>query len=207
MRKQVSHRHYIFDNYTNEKRWMSYYHQIREVLISHPDTCLIIGVGDGIVPAIIRHYGITVDTFDYEEKMSPTYCGDIKAIGSLVSQQYDCVVCCQVLEHIEFIHFTSVIKQLHSICKKRLILSLPEHMLLFSLCVYIPRLKYHAMNLIIPRFWKKKIKMDGQHYWEVGIKGKSKKYIKSLLNRYFNVINDYNAIGNLYNWFVIADKP
>lgn len=206
MEKQVAFEFYNFNNYVNRKRWMSYYHQVNEVIKSNSKTCLVIGKGDGIVPAILQHCGLDVDTFDYEDQMKPTYLGDIRKIHEIVDREYDCIVCCQVLEHIEYEYFESVIESLRRICKKRLILSLPEIMLLLSIDIYVPGIKDKGAYITIPRFWKKRTRRGGQHMWEVGLKGKGKKKIKRIISKHFRIIRDYNAGGNLYNWFIIADS-
>ncbi|MCM1467223.1 MAG: hypothetical protein NC086_03670, partial [Alistipes sp.] len=128
MKTQVKKEHYNFDKYVDEARWMSYYYQVKEALASGSKSFLIIGKGDGIVPAIIQELvGLNgvVDTFDYDEQLQPTYIGDIRELSNVVTKKYDCILCCQVLEHLEYKYFESIIKEIDNICNSRVILSLP----------------------------------------------------------------------------------
>ena len=115
--KEVSSRNYCFDQYIDINRWASYYRQISEIVRSGPDSILFIGVGDGIVPAIIKHAlpDTLCDTFDFDEDLGPDIVGDVRNISEVVEKKYDCVLCCQVLEHIDYSYFSNIIGQLSEI--------------------------------------------------------------------------------------------
>ena len=198
---QVKKEHYDFFNYVSKERWMSYYYQIREAFEAE---CSV--KGDGIVPAVLKGHIEKVDTFDYDSALLPTYVGDLKNLNEIVKESYDCVVCCQVLEHIERQNFADIIWQISNICTKRMILSLPLHKISFSLCVDFPKFHHKILNIIITRFWVKRLPWEGQHYWEVGIKGSYKKQILNILERYFNIGNEYIVPENPYHWSVILEK-
>jgi hypothetical protein len=149
--------------------------------------------------------GGNIDTFDFDEALKPTYLGDLREIDQIVKKRYECVICCQVLEHLEYKYFRDIIEKLSIICSKVLILSLPCRMIEFSAYFAIPHFGDKEVHIIIPRFWEKKLKWVGQHYWEIGIKGKSKKDILAVISDYFVVRKQYNASGHMYHWYIIAD--
>lgn len=62
-----------FNKYVSRKRWMSYWHQVKEVLDTQPKSVLLIGIGNGIIPAILKEKGIQVYTFDNDESLSPDF--------------------------------------------------------------------------------------------------------------------------------------
>lgn len=207
---QVKKEHYSFGRYVDESRWMSYYHQINEALLSGCKSILIIGKGDGIVPAILKQLlnntEHKVDTFDFDQELLPTYCGDIRDIRSIVSQKYDCIMCCQVLEHLEKKYFEEIIKELYFLSNSRLILSLPVHKFSFSIILDFPKFHHKVLNIVIQRLWKKNMVWKGEHYWEIGIKGSRKKDILKLLSQYFVIRREYMVPENTYHWFAILDK-
>jgi hypothetical protein len=117
---------YNFETYCTKFRFTTYHEQIKLCLGCKPKSILVIGPGDHIVPIILRHLlsNTIVDTFDIRE--GSTYKGDLREISNIVTQKYDCILCCEVLEHIEFEYFDSIIKQLKQITNKSLIISVPK---------------------------------------------------------------------------------
>lgn len=112
---QVKSEHYMFKSYVSSERWDSYYYQIRETLeCENARRVLVIGVGDGIVPSIIKMMNdkIDVDTFDIDGTLNPNICGDITQLSLKIKQKYDVIVCCQVCEHIKFGKFDRILNEL-----------------------------------------------------------------------------------------------
>lgn len=206
---QVEKGHYDFSKYVGKGRWMSYYYQIKEMVDSGAKSFLVIGKGDGLVPHIVEQIirGGVVDTFDFDENLSPTYIGDIRNLCDIVKKEYDCIVCCQVLEHIEWKHFERVIKQINSICSSRVIISLPVYKLGFSIFIDFPRFHNKSWNIIIPRFWRNRLsRWNGEHYWEVGIKNHTQKDVLKVLERRFELVKEYFVPENTYHWFIILNS-
>lgn len=108
--KQVGKEHYDFDKYIDEYRWSSYYLQIKNVMRKDIKKVLIIGVGDGIVPNIIKilNSQINVVTFDFAQDLKPDIYGDVRKLSLIVTEQFDAIICCQVLEHLPFEEFENV---------------------------------------------------------------------------------------------------
>lgn len=125
---------YNFETYCNKFRFATYHEQIRLCLGCKPKSILVIGPGDHIVPVVLQHLlpKAIVDTFDIRD--GSTYKGDLREISNIVTDKYDCILCCEVLEHIEFEYFEYIIEQLKNICNKSLIISVPKFN--GKLCVY-----------------------------------------------------------------------
>lgn len=117
---------YPFLKYCNKNRWDTYYKQLELAYMTGSKSFLIIGPGDHIVPVVLRRIipDAIVDTFDIRE--GSTYQGDLCNISDIVTKHYDCILCCEVLEHIEFEYFEIILNQLKSICKK-IIISIPKY--------------------------------------------------------------------------------
>jgi hypothetical protein len=160
--------------YAHKLRWISYWHQIQEVLSGDYKTILIIGIGDGIVPEVIRHCcrqkgGDTkVLTLDLEEPLKPDIVGDLRDIKSLTKGlNIDCILCSQVLEHIEFKYFESILYDMSQVANK-VIISLPHaHRTLFRIKIKIPFITEKTFEIMVPRKFKG-IQVHKYHHWELG---------------------------------------
>lgn len=204
---QVTIDHYDFEKYVDIARWNSYYYQIAEILQNHCKNVLIIGKGDGIVPNLLSNMGngIHITTFDFEQNLKPDIVGDIRNIDTLVTPHvYDCIMCCQVLEHLEYKWFRCILEKFQKILTPQgiIIISLPQHMLRLKLELRFGRMKLRKLWLF-QRFWEGEYKFNGEHYWEVGAKGYSKKNILALYKQYFDIVREYSVFQNTFHWFAI----
>ena len=148
----------IFKNvtqYADKFRWETYRNQIVEVLARDFESILIIGVGDGIVPLVIKYclsqlnLKTFVTTMDLEEDLNPDIVGDIRDIKNLVkAQKFDCILCCQVLEHLEFKYLEQILSDFSTIAKTVLI-SLPHsRRSIFHFTLKIPKIKKLDINIL-----------------------------------------------------------
>ncbi len=206
---------YHFADYADLRRWISYYIQIKEAVSNDCRSFLVIGAGDGIVPCVIKHImeekyrngDVLVHTFDCDEELNPDITGDVKDICRLIgNRRYDCVLACQVLEHLEYKYFRRIIKQISRICKKRFVLSLPVSKISVSFWIDLPKIHNKYWNIVIQRFWKREFLFDGQHYWEAGIRNHSKKDIIMVCSEFFRVTKTEHPPLHPYHWFVVMDK-
>lgn len=207
---QVTIEHYDFEKYVDIPRWNSYYYQITEILKNNCKNILIIGKGDGIVPNLLSSLGneIHITTFDFDQNLKPDIVGDIRDIDILLpSCIYDCIMCCQVLEHLEHQWFKPILAKFQKILIPQgiIIVSLPQHMLRLKLEFRFGRMKLKKLWLF-QKFWEGKYIFNGEHYWEVGAKGFSKKDILAIYDEYFDVIREYSVFQNTYHWFAILRK-
>lgn len=196
-----------WNNYLQKERWVSYWHQIDEILsdasASEKCTCLVIGNGDNIVSEILMKFGIEVYTLDYSKSLEPDFCGDVREIEKILDgKKFDYVLCCQVLEHIEYKYFESILEQLSKVVNKKFIISLPQQTFNLKIHVHIPKLPNININKLFHKFWVKDFESE-QHYWEIGIKNYPIKMIKNDMKKYFKIEKDYTDSINTYHHFFI----
>ena len=67
-------------SYDSKRRFVSYWHQIREVISCDPLQVLEIGVGSGFVSRYLRGRGIAVKTVDIDASLEPDVVADGKKI-------------------------------------------------------------------------------------------------------------------------------
>lgn len=195
--KQVRADHYDFLRYVDIERWNSYWHQISEVLITNPKKVLVIGIGDGIVIDCLRKAGIDVKTLDMDSDVTPDYLGSVSNIADILNEKFDTILCAQVLEHLPYEYFESIISQLKDCLEKALVLSLP-----FS---HVKIRIFNKTIFLMPKFYKP-VKFKGQHYWQIGNKGYSKSMIENVLRNYFKVEKSFHVPVYPYHLFYILKK-
>ena len=208
---QVSKNHYEFNNYLQIPRWTSYWHQIDEVLKIKPKNVLVIGDGDGVISAVLRNFleypsdEKIVFTFDFDKDLNPDFHGDVREIQQIMAGvRVDCILCCQVLEHIEYKHVNNVLEQFKQI-SNHVVISLPySHKVLLRASLKLPKCKYRSFCLHIPTFYRK-YSFNGEHYWELGTRQVSQKKIIKLLSDYFEIKKKYHVSENIYHVFFILE--
>lgn len=170
---------------------------------------MLIGIGDGIVKKIINilEPAIKIETFDFDKGLNPDIVGDIRMIDTFVNKSYDCIVCCQVLEHIEYKYFEPILKQLRKICNGKLIISIPRREFKVRIAFRLPKQKKETKLVInFTRFYERHMNFTGEHYWEVGNAEYRKKDILKVISKYYQILNNYQIFENPYHWFIICSN-
>ncbi|MDR1584381.1 MAG: class I SAM-dependent methyltransferase [Prevotellaceae bacterium] len=191
---QVEKEHYDFSKYVNLPRWNSYWHQIAETMVLKPQTVLVIGIGDNIVGEMLIKQGIKVYTFDFDSALKPDFVGDIRNIDTILDgKRFDVILCCQLLEHLPYENFENILSRLKTLADN-VIISLPH------VC---PQLKT-ALKLRLAFFaFCRKYKFNGEHYWEIGYRGYTKRKIRNSIRKYFMIKKEFLAQHNNYHLFFV----
>jgi ubiquinone/menaquinone biosynthesis C-methylase UbiE len=197
---------YLTLEYNSKSRWLSYWYQISETMEDSPSNVLLIGKGSGITGNAIRQLSGSktgVLTVDINNAVNPDVAGDVRLLP-FASDSFDVAVCCQVLEHIPFNEFSTALRELHRVAKKRVIISLPHKRKHFKLSYHVPFLK--ERTIIIKHPFTVKHCKSKQHYWEI-CRGVSKKEVKKHLTRYFDIRKEFlNEINCTHRFFVLQRK-
>lgn len=203
MEKQVDKSIYDFKKYVSKMRWMSYWHQMDEILNVEAENILIIGDGDGLIRKMLLDR-IKVSTLDIDEEMKPDFLGSITDLDLICNIKFDIVLCCQVLEHIPFTLFEECLKKISKITSKKVIISLPQKYYRFQVGLYLWK-NGKEIRYICNR---KNVKhaFDGEHYWEIGAKGCSLSAIRSLMKKYFVIEKDYTSTNPYHHFFILSPQ-
>lgn len=180
---------YNFKDYVSLPRWASYYYQISTLTELSPERILEIGLGSRAVYTLLKEMGFSIASFDNNRELSPDILGDIRNIsGFFRENQFDCVCCFQVLEHLPFNEFESIIGSISKIASKYAVISLPYSGYTFGAEFRISRVGERIVNFTfrIPRFWCKH-SYDGIHYWEIGKKGYPLSRIEWILSKHYKI--------------------
>lgn len=195
---------YFSKKYISKKRWLSYWYQIKEVLDLAPRSVLEIGVGNKIVSDFIRTQSIDIKTLDINPELKPDFVGSVLEIP-FKSNQFDVVLCAEVLEHLPLEEFKKALKEIKRVSGKYVVLSLPHWGISLYLGIKLPLLKKLEIFLKCPFY--KKHKFIGEHYWEIGKRGYSLRKIKGLIGQVgFKILKDYLVFDVPYHHYFILSK-
>lgn len=185
---QVSAHHYQ-RAYISWDRWCQYHWQISQTLNAAPQNALVIGVGDGIVPHVLRHYGVDIRTLDIAADLTPDFVSSVHQMP-LADNSFDVVLCCEVLEHMPYHLSIAAIRELHRVTARRCLVSVPHATLSFALLCRLPVVHLHEMRVRVPHVFWKRFTPNREHYWELGYRGYSvRRFCRDLRNIGFMLIS------------------
>jgi len=189
--------------YDSVNRWVSYWHQINEVLDLNPKKVLEIGIGNKTTSNYLKNWGIEVTTLDANEGLKPDVVSDVLRMP-LNNDSFDVILCAEVLEHLPFEKFEEALKELKRVTKRYLVLSLPHFGPAVKISFKFPFIEERklAFKLFLPF----EHKYNGDHYWEIGKRGYSEGRIKKAISKYFTIKKDFIPFENQYHHFFILEK-
>lgn len=127
-----------------------------------------------------------------------------------LAESFDMVLCCQVLEHLEFSAFEESLLEIKRVLKKNgsLILSLPDLQRLYKCLFQIPKLGEIRLfiEIWVPEFLKREWKYNGEHYWNIANKTfPLKKVRKVIFGVGFLAKNEYRVFELPWHRFFVLD--
>ncbi|MCK4735029.1 MAG: methyltransferase domain-containing protein [Methanophagales archaeon] len=204
---QVPKEHYYKD-YDDVTRFISYFYQIDSVIKTNPKTILEVGIGNKTVSNYLKQFGFDITLCDFDVNLEPDVVADVGDLP-FKDDKFDAVLACEILEHIPFEDVSMALSELKRISKKYVIISIPDSSffteLLFNINIPFLNKKLLHYVLSIP-FFTHKFKKTNEHYWEMGYKNYSKKQIRKLLKRYFEIKKEFQPILNPCHYFFILEK-
>jgi SAM-dependent methyltransferase len=200
---QVSKDHYDFQQYVSKERWMSYWHQLNEVIRLKPTSVLEIGAGAGIFKNIAIQFGVPVRTVDIDSDLRPDYLASVLELP-FINNAFDVVACFQLLEHLPYEKSLIAIKEIARIATRYVVISLPDAKRIWRYSFHIPKLGEKNYFLKLPRLSGMDNKFDGQHYWQINNKGYPlSKIVSDFENSGLKILNTYYVPENTYQRFFI----
>jgi len=176
---------YLEDAYFTPQQMSSLMEQFMRIRIMRPETILEVGLGNGMLAAMLRQIGIKVTTVDVNPNLEPDIVSDIKSLPLKLTSKFDIVVCCEVLEHIRFDEFEENIRIFKSL-SNNLFLTLPFDAKHFGFAGILRLPKKGTRE--IGFWWRTKItkKIPSEHFWEIGHSLEtSKKNIKAIITKFY----------------------
>jgi len=206
MNPQVEPNHYFNESYDTKERFISYWHQINEIIKLDPKRVLEIGIGNGLVSSYLKQRGFKVTTMDIDERLKPDVAGSVLSIP-FPDKSFEAVACFEVLEHLPYEEFAKALSEVHRIARKYAVLSLPDLTKAYRVDIQIPKLGELKRLISLPRLKPPKHEFDGEHYWEIGKAGYPLGRILGDMNRAgFHVLKSYRVFERPYHRFFVLKK-
>jgi SAM-dependent methyltransferase len=193
--------HYTSLRYDTKRRWASYWHQIDETLAVSPRSVLIVGVGSGVVSTYLREAGVDVTTLDVVDELGPDLLADVRAIPAEAGA-FDVVVCCQVLEHIEYAAVPAALAELARVARRRVVLSLPRRGRYWELTLRVPPLPRFSRAGVLPN--RRPYRGDDEHRWELGPRAVPPRDFEALLAEHVTLERSYHVPEHPYHVFYVG---
>lgn len=204
MKRTVNFSRFADNSYFNKTQWISFSEQVRLIKkYTYSSLVLEIGKGTGITQFVsnelLKNNHLC---YDIDASLEPDILGNLLDIKEKINEKFDLIVCFQVLEHIDFMHFENIVSDLAKLTNSYVIISLPM----------VGRIPIYLQGRIIKSIFsfelvirtKYKYSIDISHYWEIGSsKATSKKNLGDIINKYFKIIEEFRPSGQTYHYFYV----
>jgi predicted SAM-dependent methyltransferase len=174
------------------------YYQYRDVQ-RWPDArkILIIGPGQGLDTAVFRSRGYKVVTFDIDATFEPDVIGSVHDLSSFADREFDVAIASHVLEHLPPEYLDRSLSELARVARY-CIVYLPVTGRIARLRV-TPGIRGWDWSFTISLFNffdkpdpRRPKYCRGQHYWEVGRRGFTRKNLHRRFSKFFHVAGSYH---------------
>jgi len=206
MKPQVEPNHYFNESYDSKGRFISYWHQIHEIVRVRPKRVLEIGIGNRFVSKYLKERRVNILTLDIDKKLNPDIVGSVLDVP-FPDNLFEVVACYELLEHLQYENFYKALSEIFRVSRSYAILSLPDASKVYRLYIQIPKLGIFKRLISLPSFKKPINNFNGEHYWEIGKDGYSLyRIIKDIESVGFKIEKTYRIFENPYHRFFILKK-
>lgn len=173
------------------------YYQYRDLLRCGPcHSVLLIGPGQGLDTVVLRWRGYEVTTFDIDTTFAPDVVGSVHAMPQFADGQFDAVIASHVLEHLAEPYLDQALEELARVARHAIVyLPLTGRTLHarftpgfkgldFSLLVNYYNY-FHRPSGVTARY------CQGQHFWEIGMRGYRVRDILRRMHQRFDILEAY----------------
>jgi SAM-dependent methyltransferase len=157
---------------------------------------LIVGPGQGLDTAVLRWRGYEITTFDIDSTFGPDEVGSVHDLSRFADLQFDALVASHVLEHLPESYLDAALDEIARVARYAIIY-LPVHGLHMQFR-FLPGLHNLDFGVVIDLFnyfrapdGEQPRYMEGQHYWEVGMRRFRVRDLVKRLSKRFEVLSVY----------------
>ncbi len=207
---QVVDGYYLSEEYGSMERFISYYHQLDYIRRNNPKSVLVIGVGDDIIPGLLRKGVERVTTLDIDEALQPDVVADIRDMP-LPDNSYDVVCAFQVLEHLPWEDQDKIMSEMARISRDVAIIGIPHRRVGFEMVFKFPfirtLLKRHFLRVafLVPTKFQG-YEASGQHYWEIDWYTTKLSAVRAVFRKYFTIVEEQTPVLDPYRRFFYLKK-
>jgi len=203
---QVEPSHYFRREYDSKGRFISYWHQIDEILSLEPKSVLEVGIGNNLVANYLKWRGINITTIDIDERLNPDHVGSVLDMP-FAGNSFEVVACYELLEHLPYEDIPKSLYEIHRVSGRYAVLSLPDSTRAYRLDIQIPKIGELKRLISLPRLRPPKHEFDGEHYWEIGKAGYPlQKVMDEMRSAGFEIKKTYRVFEVPYHRFFVLAK-
>jgi len=184
------------------------FYQYQDVLrCNNVKNILLVGFGQGLDASIFKWRGYQVTTFDIDETFKPDVIGSAHDLSIFTDNSFDVIIASHVLEHLPAPYLDQCLSEFARVAQYSIIY-LPVAGRHFQIRIKLDLkgidLSYefdlfnylHRPDGVTARY------CQGQHYWEMGMRGYTKRALHERFQKCFNVVASYRNKDWLpsYNW-------
>jgi hypothetical protein len=174
------------------------YYEFRDVqrCIGSRGKLLVVGVGQGLDVTVFRSRGYDVTSYDIDPDFGPDRVGSVHDMSCFADDEFDAAVASHVLEHMSLSLLDSGLRELSRVARHAIVyLPYAGRHLDLSFTQFQGSFEHH-WRVNVPPFWRrpspeKPLFAGGQHFWEVGLRGCSRRAIRRRMEQYFEVVSMY----------------
>lgn len=210
--KKLAKSDYFNESYFADAQLYSFVEQLQGIrsILKKFDTSkeikiLEIGKGNGFISTFIKKMGYNIVTFDINANLEPDVVGDVTQLSNYFeSNIFDLIICCEVLEHMEFNNFETVLKEFRKVGSRYCFLTLPEYKS-FSGFFALVRIFNKKKKISFTFTSKPKHKLPKEHFWEIDSENHSKREnLIGIISNYYNILDSSRFKLNPYhNYFIL----
>ncbi|MFA7302339.1 MAG: class I SAM-dependent methyltransferase [Candidatus Paceibacterota bacterium] len=208
--RQIAPERYTKGGYQSLARFISYSYQLDLIRASGARSVLIVGVGDGVVPTLLKKDPhLTVTTCDIDAELAPDLVGDICALPC-ADGAFDAVCAFEVLEHMPWEESRKAIAELARVSKGAVLISVPHRRTGIELAIRFPfmrsllRRDVVRVAFLVPIRFPKGV--SKQHYWEIDGRTTTLRMFRGLLSPLFKRRREVTAVLDPYRRFFVLGK-
>ena len=205
MNLQVDTDHYFNADYDSKERFISYWHQINEIITLTPSSIFEIGIGSGLVATYLKQRGYNVTTMDIDKGLNPDQVGSVLSIP-FYDDAFEVIACFEVLEHLPFEDLAEALGEIYRVSSEYAVLSLPDSTKAYRLNIQIPKIGEFKRLVLLPRLRLLKQTFDGQHCWEIGYDYSLRKVTEEMRVAGFEIAKTYRVFEIPYHRFFVLRK-
>lgn len=206
MKLQLAPNHYFNKSYDTKERFISYWHQIHEIIKLDPNKVLEIGIGNGFVSKYLKGRKIKITTLDIDKRLNPDVVGSVLRLP-FANESFGVVACYEVLEHLPYEDFPKALSEIHRVSNSYAVLSVPDSTRAYRLDIQIPKIGELRKLIQLPRLRVPKHQFNGQHYWEIGKDEYNlQKIMGKIRNADFELKKTYRIFEMPWHRFFVIEK-
>lgn len=198
--------HYFNESYDTKERFISYWHQIDEIVALKPGNVIEVGIGNGFLTGYLRKRGVNITALDIVSELNPDVSGSVLSMP-FADRTFDVVACYEVLEHLPYGDFMRALAEILRVSRRHVVLSVPDHTAVYRLDIELPRIG--RIRKLIPHPFPRppRHEFGGVHYWVIGKAQYPLAMIESdIRSAGFKIIKTYRVFEFYGHRFFVLEK-